>query len=71
MKTFKQCPWKEDEELYQNLVIRDEEDHLEVKLGEEVEPTKVVNHQPCLSTENNLWFELRLQIHSSWSHQYT
>jgi hypothetical protein len=71
MKTFEQRPWEEDEEPYQDSVIRDEEDRVEVKLGEEVEATKVVNHQLSLSMENNLWLELRLQLHSSWSHQYT
>ena len=71
MKNLEQFPWEEDKELYLDPVIRDEEDHLEVKLGEEVEPIELVNHQPSLSKENNLWLELRLQLHSSWSHQYT
>jgi hypothetical protein len=54
MQTFKQCPWEEGEEMYQYLVFQDEEDHLEVKLGEEVEPTKVVYHQISLSMKNNI-----------------
>jgi hypothetical protein len=71
MKTFEQRPWEEDEELYRDPIIQDEKDCLEVKLGEEVEPTKVVYHQLSLLTKNNIWLKLRLQLHSSWSHRYT
>jgi hypothetical protein len=56
--TFEQHPWEEDEGLYLGPVIRDEEDHLEVKLVEEVEPTEVVHHPLFPSKKNNLWIEL-------------
>jgi hypothetical protein len=55
MQTFKQCPWEEGKELYRDPVIRDEEDDLEVKLGDEVEPTKVVYQQLSLSMKSNIW----------------
>jgi hypothetical protein len=58
MQTFEQRPWEEGEGLYRDPVIRDEEDCWEVKLGEKVEPTKVVYHQLSLLTESNLWLEL-------------
>ena len=54
MKNFKQCLWEEEEELYLVPIIQYEEDHFEVKLGEKVEPMKVVNHQLSLSKKNNI-----------------
>jgi hypothetical protein len=59
MTNFKQRPWEEDKELYLGSVVRDEENRSEVNLVEEVEPTEVVNHQPSLSKENNIWLESR------------
>jgi hypothetical protein len=69
--TFEQRPYDEDKGLCLGLVIQDEEDRLEVKSLEEVEPTEVVHHPFFSSKENNLWIELRLQRRSFWSHQYT
>jgi hypothetical protein len=64
MQNLEQCPCEEGEGLYQYSVIRYEEDHWEVKLGDKVEPTKVVYHQLSLLIESNPWLELRLQLHS-------